>query len=101
MKKPLSISNKKYFISKIQCYVRDLSNVIWELNTNYFFEILDKFSQVNRSIRYSVPSFKPIKGPYEPLSKKKECYGRLSVVSNLKFDLNSESDSDTESNSDF
>ena len=99
LKKPLSLSTEKYFISKIQFFIRDLSNVIWELNVNYFFEIFDKFSQVNRSICYSVPSFKPIKGPYEALLKQKQYYGQLIVVSNLTNDLNSESD--TESNRDF
>ena len=99
LKKPLSLSTEKYFISKIQFFIRDLSNVIWELNVNYFFEIFDKFSQVNRSICYSVPSFKPMKGPYEALLKQKQYYGQLIVVSNLTNDLNSESD--TESNRDF
>ena len=99
LKKPLSLSTEKYFIRKIQFFIRDLSNVIWELNVNYFFEIFDKFSQVNRSICYSVPSFKPIKGPYEALLKQKQYYGQLIVVSNLTNDLNSESD--TESNRDF
>ena len=82
LKLPLSLNDEKYFISKIQRFVHDLSNVIWELNVNHFFVVFDKFSKLNRSICYDLDVEKPLKGPYEPLVKTKQYYGQLVVVSN-------------------
>ena len=76
---PLSLDDEKYFISKIQRFVRDLSNVIWELNVNHFFVVFDKFSELNRLVCYDVDVDKPLKGSYEPLKKTKQYYGQLVV----------------------
>ena len=51
---PLTIDNKKYFIRKIQHYVRDLSCEIWGLNVNHFFVVFAKFSELNRSICFDL-----------------------------------------------
>ena len=101
LKKPLSLNTEKYFISKIQFFICDLSNVIWELNVNYFFEIFDKFSQLNRSPCYCISIFKRMKGPYEPLMKQKKYYGQLIAVSNLTNDSNSEPNTDSNTDSEF
>ena len=51
---PLTIDNEKYFIKKIQHYVRDLSCEIWELNVNHFFVVFDTFSELNRSVCFDL-----------------------------------------------
>ena len=82
LKIPLSLDDEKYFVRKIQFLVRDLCCVIWELNVNYFFVIFDKFFELNNSPCYDADVDKPLKGPYLPLIKAKQCYGQLVVVSN-------------------
>ena len=79
---PLTINDEKYIVGKIQRFVCNLSNVIWELNVNHFFVVFDKFSKLNRSMCYDVEFDKPLKGPYKPLLKTKQYYGQLIVVSN-------------------
>ena len=74
---PLTIDNEKYFISKIQRYVRDLSNEIWELNVNQFFLVFAKFSELNRSPCFDVADKVDF---YRPLPIRKTYYGQLSVV---------------------
>ena len=91
---PLTINDEKYMVGKIQRFVRDLSNEIWELNVNHFFVVFDKVSELNRSMYYDVKFDKPLKGPYEPLIETKQYYGQLIVVSNLRSaDYSSESES--------
>ena len=46
LKIPLNLNDEKYVIRHIQHLVPDLSNVIWELNVNYFFVIFGKVYQV-------------------------------------------------------
>ena len=81
LKKPLSISNEKYFIKRIQEFVRDLSNEIWYLNVNYFFVIFDEFVNLNRSICYFVTDIKPAKGLYKSRPKLRHYSSGLPVVS--------------------
>ena len=50
LKIPLKLNDEKYVIRHIQHLVRDLSNVIWTLNVNYFFVIFEKFSKLNHSV---------------------------------------------------
>ena len=92
---PLTIDNEKYFIKKIQHYVRDLSCEIWELNVNQFFLVFAKFSELNRSPCFDIPDKVNF---YRPLSIRKIYYGQLSVV--LKNDLRYfETSSESESES--
>ena len=93
---PLTINDEKYIVGKIQRFVRDLSNQIWELNVNYFFVVFDKFSELNCSMCYDVKFDKPLKGPYEPLVKTKQYYGQLIVVSSSNL-RSSEYSSESES----
>ena len=97
LKMPLNIIDEKYFISKIQLFVRDLTNIIWQLNVNYFFVVFDKFSKLNHSVCYDVTVDKLLKGPYNPLPKIKQYYGQLTVVSNSNLRYNEYSESDSES----
>ena len=80
LKLPLNLKDEKYIIRHIQHLVRDLSNVIWELNVNYFFVIFEKFTKLNHSVCYD--SVEKAECSYEPLVKKKQYYGQLVVVSN-------------------
>ena len=81
LKIPLCLQDEKYFISRIQVLVCDISNVVWETNVNYFFVIFDKFFELNHCVCYDVDIDKPLKGPYTPLGKNKKYYGKLLVVS--------------------
>ena len=96
LKLPLTINDEKYIVEKIQRFVRDLSNEIWELNVNHFFVVFDRFSELNRSMCYDVKFDKPLKGPYEPLVKTKQYYGQLIVVSSSNL-RSSEYSSESES----
>ena len=80
LKIPLNLNDEKYIISRIQLLVRDLSNVIWELNVNYFFVIFEKFTKLNHSVCYN--SVEEAKYSYKPLVEEKQYYGQLVVVSN-------------------
>ena len=79
---PLTIDNEKYFIMKIQHYVRDLSNEIWELNVNQFFLVFAKFSELNRSLCFDIADKVNF---YRALPIRKTYYSQLSV--DLKNDL--------------
>ena len=79
---PLTSDNEKYFIRKIQHYVRDLSNEVWELNVNQFFLVFGKFSEPNRSVCFDIADQVNF---YRALPIRKTYYGQLSVV--LKNDL--------------
>ena len=95
LKFPLTINDEKYVIRHIQHLVRDLSNEIWMLNVNYFFIIFEKFSKLNNSVCYDSDECS-----YEPLTRKKEYYGQLVVVSNSNLRMNNEyfiSESESES----
>ena len=78
---PLSLQDEKYFVRKIQLFVRDLCDVIWTANSNFFFVIFDKFKDLNRSACHDVDPDKPSKGPYTCPRKDREYYGQLTVVS--------------------
>ena len=60
---PLSLQDKRYFVRKIQLLVRELCDVIWTADSNYFFVIFDKFKDLNRSVCFDVDPDKPSKGP--------------------------------------
>ena len=77
---PLCLQDERYFVRKIQLLVRELCNVIWTANSNYFFVIFDKFKDLNRSVCYDVDPDKPSKGPYTYPRKDREYYGQLTVV---------------------
>ena len=90
---PLTIDNEKYFIRKIQHYVRDLASEIWELNVNHFFLVFCKFSELNRSVCFDIDDLVDF---CRPLPIRKTYYGQLSVVSknDLRyFETSSESES--------
>ena len=91
LKIPLCLQDERYFVRKIQFLVRDLSNMIWETNVNYFFVIFDKFFKLNHCACYDVDIDKPLNGPYTPLGKVKQYYGQLSAVSNSVESYSSDS----------
>ena len=63
----LTLSDEKYFVSQISFCVRDITNELWLLNVNYFFEIFNVFTELNRSLCYNIkPS---VVNTYEPLFK--------------------------------
>ena len=84
---PLTIDNEKYCIRKIQHYVRDLSCEIWELNVNHFFVVLEKFSELNRSVCFDLADL------YRSLPTNKTYYGQLNTAVSRFFDSSSESES--------
>ena len=65
----------------IELLVRNLCDIIWTANSNYFFVIYDKFKDLNRSVCFEVDPDKPTKGPYIYPSNDREYCGQLSVVS--------------------
>ena len=76
---PLTIDNEKYFIRKIQHYVRDLASEIWELNVNHFFLVFCKFSELNRAVCFD-NKIDNLVVFYRALPVKKTYYGQLSVI---------------------
>ena len=96
LKIPLCLQDERYFVRKIQFLVRDLCNMVWNTNVNYFFVIFDKFRDLNRCKCFEVDIGKPLKGPYTSLSKVRQYYGQLTVVSKYTYESHSSSDSSFE-----
>ena len=61
---PLKLADETFMIRKIGKFAQDICYVFWHTNINYFFEVFDKFNDLNRSICYEVNKHKPEKGPY-------------------------------------
>ena len=70
--------------------------MFWNTNVNYFFVIFDKFRDLNRCKCFEVDIGKPLKGPYTSLSKVRQYYGQLTVVSKYTYESHSSYDSSFE-----
>ena len=61
---PLKLADETFMIRKIGKFAQNICYVFWHTNINYFFEVFDKFNDLNRSICYEVNKHKQEKGPY-------------------------------------
>ena len=96
LKKQVSISTEKYFLRRIEEFVRDLANEIWELNVNYFFIIYRDFLKLNHSNCFYFPNVNSINELFNKVPKNNYYFSRLPVVSSSSTNSNSDnSDSDS------
>ena len=98
LKNQLPITTEKYFVRKIEEFVRDLACEIWHLNVNYFYLIFQNFEILNRSICFYTPNVNLIDDIYKQKVEPYNYFSKLPVVSVEESDSssNSSNSSDTE-----
>ena len=55
LKKQMPITTERYYVRRIEEFVRDLACEIWYLNVNYFYLIFQNFEILNRSSCFYIP----------------------------------------------
>ena len=95
LKNQLPITTEKYFVRRIEEFVRDLACEIWHLNVNYFYLIFQNFEILNRSICFYTPNVNLIDDIYKQKVKPMNYFSKLPVVS--AEDLSDQSDSSSNS----
>ena len=55
LKKQMPILTERYYVRRIEEFVRDLAHEIWYLNVNYFYVIFQNFESLNRSSCFYIP----------------------------------------------
>ena len=55
LERQIPILNERYYVRRIEEFVRDLSYEIWYLNVNYFYIIFENFETLNRSTCFYIP----------------------------------------------
>ena len=94
LKNKMPITTERYFVRRIEEFVRDLACEIWYLNVNYFYVIFQNFQILNRSICFNIPKINLIE-QYKQ-KKRTKYFSKLPVVS-----LSSSSSSSEDSNNLF
>ena len=81
LKKQMPIMTEKYYVRRVEEFVRDLACEIWYLNVNYFYVIFQNFEILNRSICFYIPNLNLIDDLYKRKTKLKNYFSKLPVVS--------------------
>ena len=55
LKKQMAILTERYYVRRIEEFVRDLACEIWYLNVNYFYIIFQNFETLNQSSCFYIP----------------------------------------------
>ena len=85
LKKQMPIMTEKYYVRRIEEFVRDLACEIWYLNVNYFYIIFQNFEVLNRSICFYIPNLNLFED-FKQKNKFQNYFSKLPVVSSPSSD---------------
>ena len=64
LSRPLTLKDESAVVEAIYHFAHEVMHEFWHMNTTFFYEVFDRFKELNRSVCYEICPVKPEKGPY-------------------------------------